>query len=287
MEVVRSIETLRSLLAPCRADGKIGFVPTMGALHEGHLSLFRAARASCNSVVASIFVNPLQFGPSEDLEAYPRPEERDLELARAEGCDFMFMPSTAEMYGPERHTTIDVGPIGEQIEGAERPGHFAGVATVVAKLFNIVEPDVSFFGQKDAQQVAVIKQMVRELSFRTVIEVVATVREADGLALSSRNVYLSPDERRSAAVLYRALEQGRMAWLGGESASDTEQAMLDTLRSVTGVSPGYAKAVDPQTFGRPDMAGDVLLLIAARIGSTRLIDNILCTRDEAEGERKR
>ena len=287
MEVAQSIATLRSLLAPLRAEGKIGFVPTMGALHEGHLSLLRVARQSCDSVVASIFVNPLQFGPNEDLEAYPRPEQQDLELARAEGCDFVFMPAPEEMYGADRHTTIDVGPLGELLEGAERPGHFAGVATVVAKLFNVVEPDVSFFGQKDAQQVAVIKQMVSDLSFRTKIEVVPTVREADGLALSSRNVYLSPDERGSAAALYRALQQGRTAWLRGESAADTEQAMLDTLRSVTGVSPGYAKAVDPRTFSRPDMAGDVLLVIAARIGNTRLIDNILCTRDEAEGERKR
>ena len=288
MQTLRTIEELRSALAPERRAGKrVGFVPTMGALHEGHLALFAAARGSCDALVGSIFVNPLQFGPSEDFASYPRSEEQDLERARSQGCDFMFLPSAEEMYGAERHTSIDVGPLGELLEGAERPGHFAGVATVVAKLFNVVEPDISFFGQKDAQQVAVIRQMVRDLSFRTVIEVVPTVREANGLALSSRNAYLDEHDKGKATVLLRSLQRGEAAWLGGASAANTESVMLDTLRSVQGVAPGYARVVDPQTFGAPEMAGDVLLLVAARVGSTRLIDNILCTRDEAEGERKR
>ena len=288
MEVARDVHALRSLLAPERVAGKrIGFVPTMGALHEGHLSLLRSARDACDTVVASIFVNPLQFGPTEDLANYPRPEERDLEAALSAGCDFMFLPTAEEMFPSDRQISVDVGQLGEVLEGAERPGHFSGVATVVATLFNIVEPDVSFFGQKDAQQVAVVKQLVRDLSFRTAIEVGPTVREPDGLALSSRNVYLSPTERASAAVLHRALQTGKDAWARGADRLDTESKMLDTLRSEEGVSPGYARAVDPQTFGAPDMDGAVLLLVAARVGKTRLIDNILCTRDEAEGEKER
>lgn len=288
MQTLRTIEELRFALAPGRRAGKrVGFVPTMGALHDGHLALLAAARGSCDALVASIFVNPLQFGPSEDFASYPRSEEQDLERARSQGCDFMFLPSAEEMFGAERHTSIDVGPLGELLEGAERPGHFAGVATIVAKLFNVVEPDISFFGQKDAQQVAVIRQMVRDLSFRTVIEVVPTVREANGLALSSRNAYLDEHDKERATVLLRSLQRGEAAWLGGASAANTESVMLDTLRSVQGVAPGYARVVDPETFGAPEMTGDVLLLVAARIGSTRLIDNILCTRHEAEGERKR
>lgn len=286
MEIARSIDGVRALLREPRSSGRrIGFVPTMGALHEGHLSLVKRARSSCDVVAASIFVNPLQFGPNEDLDDYPRSEERDLELARSSGVDVMFLPSVQEMYGTERHTSIEIGRIGDILEGADRPGHFDGVATAVAKLLNIFEPDVTFFGQKDAQQVAVVRQMVRELSFASEIEVVPTVRESDGLALSSRNAYLDPDERQRALVLFRALQAGRAAWGRGESAVTTEMEMLDTLRSTGGVVPGYARAVNPETFGAPD-TGEALLLVAARVGSTRLIDNILCTRDEAEGEKE-
>ena len=286
MEIARSIGEVRSFLQGPRSSGqRIGLVPTMGALHDGHLSLMQRAQASCGVVAASIFVNPLQFGPSEDLADYPRPEERDLELARSAGVDVMFLPSVDEMYGTELHTSIQVGRIGDILEGADRPGHFDGVATVVAKLFNIFQPDVTFFGQKDAQQVAVIRQMARELSFGAEVEVVPTVRESDGLALSSRNAYLDPDERHRAAVLFRALQVGRAAWEQGEDALTTEMKMLDTLRSEDGVVPGYARAVNPETFGAPDTS-EALLLVAAHVGSTRLIDNILCTRDEAEGEKE-
>jgi pantoate--beta-alanine ligase len=279
MKVARTVAELRSMVGAQRSHGKtIGFVPTMGALHEGHLSLVRAARAGCDVVVLSIFVNPLQFGPREDLAAYPRPEKTDLRLAEDEGVDIAFLPSVDEMYGQERVISVEVGAIGDILEGAERPGHFAGVATVVAKLFNIVEPDVSYFGQKDAQQVAVVRLLLRDLSFRTRLEVVPTVREPDGLALSSRNAYLNPDERRLAPALYAALQAGQGAWAAGERASVAEQEMLSTLTATPGVSPGYAKVVDPGTFGPPDMTGDVLLVIAAKIGKTRLIDNILCTR---------
>lgn len=288
MDVVRVVSELRAVLGGSRGGGeRIGFVPTMGALHEGHLSLMRAARESCDVVVASIFVNPLQFGPTEDLDAYPRPEERDLELARRAGVDVVFLPSMDEMYGSRGQTVVEVGPLGDVLEGAERPGHFAGVATVVAKLFNIVEPDASFFGQKDAQQVAVIRRMAKDLSYRTTIEVMPIVREPGGLALSSRNAYLTPGERVAAGALFSALEAGRAAWTGGASAAHTESEMLGTLRSGPGVTPGYARVVNPDDFGAPDMAGDVLLLVAARVGTTRLIDNILCTRDEAEGEKER
>ena len=286
MEVARTIDGVRSLLQGPRSAGqRIGFVPTMGALHAGHLSLMQHARSSCEVVAASIFVNPLQFGPSEDLDAYPRPEARDLELAAGAGVDVMFLPSVDEMYGTQRHTSIEVGRIGDLLEGADRPGHFNGVATVVAKLLNIFEPHVTFFGQKDAQQVAVIKQVVRELSFATGVGVVPTVRERDGLALSSRNAYLDPDERRRATLLFRALQAGRAAWEQGEDALTTEMKMLDTLRSSGGIVPGYASAVDPETFGAPE-SGEALLLVAAHVGSTRLIDNILCTREEAEGEKE-
>lgn len=273
MKVVRSAVDVRHAVAAVRASGRVGFVPTMGALHEGHLSLIRHARSACEVIVLSIFVNPLQFGPNEDLERYPRPEERDLELAEGEGVDIAFLPSVEEMYPAGAATTVAVGELGAILEGAHRPGHFDGVATVVAKLFNIVDPDVAFFGQKDAQQVAVLKRMVADLDLGIDIVVGETVREPDGLAMSSRNVYLSADERERALSLNRALQAGAETLQAGESPEDAERRMRAVLEQA-GAEIDYAVVVDPDTFGPPD-GTDTLLLVAARVGGTRLIDNLL------------
>ncbi len=275
MKTVRSVAELRAELA-ASAKEKVGFVATMGALHDGHLSLVRAACAACDVVVVSIFVNPLQFGPGDDLTAYPRDERGDATLAESEGADILFLPSVDEMYPPGRATTVSVGPIGEMLEGADRPGHFEGVATVVAKLFNLVSPAVAFFGQKDAQQVAVVRQLVSDLSFDIELVICPTVREPDGLALSSRNAYLSADERRRAAAIYRALSVGAES-LRREDFDAAEKKMWELLVA-EGLEPSYAQAVDPVTFGSPSENGSVLLVIAARLGSTRLIDNLLVER---------
>jgi pantoate--beta-alanine ligase len=257
-----------------RGGRRIGFVPTMGAFHGGHLSLLRAARSSCDIVVVSIFVNPLQFAPSEDFDAYPRDEERDLALARDEGVDVVFAPPVEEIYPPGHSTVVNVGPLGEVLEGAARPGHFEGVCTVVAQLFNIVEPSRAFFGQKDAQQVAVIRRMVADLFFGLELVVRPTVREMDGLALSSRNRFLDEKERRSAAALFRALKSG--ARLARESADPDVVAkeMWDVLRADTRVVPEYARVVDADTFEPARPGGPAILAVAARLGSTRLIDNL-------------
>jgi pantoate--beta-alanine ligase len=247
----------------------------MGALHEGHLSLIRAAAAACDAVVVSIFVNPLQFGPHEDLDAYPRDEAGDLALAERLGVAVAFCPSVSEMYPDGSSTTATVGEIGEVLEGEVRPGHFAGVATVVAKLFNIVEPQAAFFGQKDAQQVAVVRRMSADLCFDIEIVSCPTVRATDGVALSSRNRYLSPDERIRAAVLRRSLEQGERLLSAGENIEDAEKGMWDVLISEDGVEADYAAAVDPTSFGPPQPGGPILLAVAARVGSTRLLDNAL------------
>lgn len=276
MKVVRTARELREALAGPRGDGaQVGFVPTMGALHEGHLSLLRAARAECDVLVLSVFVNPLQFGPTEDLAAYPRDEARDLDLADSEGVDIAFVPTVDEMYPEGRGTTVSVSGVAEPLEGEARPGHFDGVATVVAKLFNLVQPQRAYFGQKDAQQVAVVQQMTEDLSFPIDVVVCPTVREADGLALSSRNAYLAPDERRRAVALYRGLEAGRLALAEGGSWEEAETAMQRVTGDVDGVLLEYARAVDPQTFGSPAGGGPVLLVMAARVGGTRLIDNML------------
>lgn len=273
MLVARSVDELRALLAPLRAESSIGFVPTMGALHDGHMSLVTLARESADVCVLSIFVNPLQFGPTEDLERYPRPIEADLERARVAGVDVVFLPSVEEMYPDGATTTVVPGPVAEVLEGAHRPGHFSGVATVVAKLFNIVEPDVAVFGQKDAQQVAVIRAMVRDLDIDVRIEVGPTIREPDGLAMSSRNRYLDIEQRQRALAIHQALEAGSTALEAGGSPTDAEQQMAEVLDEA-GLETDYASAVDPLDLSAPD-AGDVLLLIAARVGSTRLIDNML------------
>lgn len=281
MNVVRTEAAVRSALRGARAKSRrIGFVPTMGALHEGHLSLVRAARAASDVVVMSIFVNPLQFGEGEDFGIYPRDEAADLARARAEGVDVVFAPSLEEMYPEGRTTTVTVGHLGLTLEGEARPGHFDGVATVVAKLFNMVQPDSAFFGQKDAQQVAVVRRMVTDLSLPVEIVVCPTVREPDGLAMSSRNAYLTTEERTSAAALYRALRGGAGVL---ESHGDPERAakeVWEVLSSAEGVIPEYAAAVDPDTFSLPEPGRPVLLALAARVGPARLIDNLLVSADK-------
>ena len=282
MKILTTPAELRAELAVARSQRLIGFVPTMGALHEGHLSLVRAARSANEIVVASIFVNPLQFGPNEDFAAYPRNEAHDIEQLGGAGADAVFTPTLDEMYPPGRSTTINVGSLGEVLEGAHRPGHFDGVCTVVAKLFNMVGPACVYFGQKDAQQVAVIRRMVRDLDFDLEIVVCPTVREADGLAMSSRNAYLSDDERSKATALFRALETGRSRLIQTGDVSESEKAMQDVFADEA-VSVDYTAACDPDSFGPPNPYGPVLLAVAARIGRARLIDNMLVTSADMEG----
>jgi pantoate--beta-alanine ligase len=286
MKVVRTVPELRSELRRDRSAGRtIGFVPTMGALHEGHLSLVRAARADTDVVVMSIFVNPLQFGTGEDFATYPRDEAADLTLADDAGVDVVFIPSVDEMYPRGRTTTVGVGDLGTVLEGAARPGHFDGVATVVAKLFSIVQPDVAFFGQKDAQQAAVVRRMVADLSFPIEIVVGPTVRAGDGLSLSSRNAYLSAEQRTEAAALYRALEAGRASLLSGADPTTAAKQVWEVMASSAGVEPEYADVVDPDSFGPPKNGRPVLLVAAARVGPARLIDNVLVqAADIAGGE---
>ncbi|HYP23742.1 MAG TPA: pantoate--beta-alanine ligase [Actinomycetota bacterium] len=276
MRVARTVAEVRAFYRNERPRGTtVAFVPTMGALHDGHLSLVRKAGEAADLVVVSIFVNPLQFGPGEDFESYPRDETRDVGLVEQEGVNLVFLPAVDQMYPEGAVTTVHLdGPLATTLEGEVRPGHFDGVATVVAKLFNAIDPDVAVFGQKDAQQVAVIRRMVRDLSYRTEIVVAPTVRDADGLALSSRNVYLSDDDREAATALHRALLAGEEAWRGG-GAEAAEDAMRGVLDGADGVEPDYAAAVDPYSFGAPTGDGPVLLAVAARVGRTRLIDNVL------------
>jgi pantoate--beta-alanine ligase len=275
MKVARTRSELREHLLETRgANVEVGLVPTMGALHAGHLSLMKVARTVCDTVVMSIFVNPLQFGPGEDFEAYPRRDEEDVERAEAEGVDVVFLPPVEEVHPPGRTTSIDVGELASVLEGEFRPGHFAGVATVVMTLFDIVQPDKAFFGQKDAQQLAVIRRMVRDLAVPVQVIGCPIVREEDGLALSSRNAYLSPAERERAVVLFRALTAGQERLLAGAGVQGAEGAMWNVLSSVDGVLPEYARAVDPDTFRAP--SGErALLVVAARVGPARLIDNFL------------
>lgn len=275
MKVARTMADLRKSLEKARSVGDaIGFVPTMGALHDGHLSLVEVARAESDVVVVSIFVNPLQFGPTEDLSSYPRSEEADLAAAEKVGVDLVFLPSVEEMYPPGRMTEIRLGAVAEPLEGAARPGHFAGVATVVGKLLNLVQPDRVYFGQKDAQQVAVVKTMVRDLSFPVDVVVCPTVREPDGLALSSRNAYLKGGERTTATVLWRALEAGHAALEAGERTEAIEEKMRAIVATEQGAELDYAAVVDPDSFGAPAGDGPYLLVLAVRVGRARLIDNM-------------
>jgi pantoate--beta-alanine ligase len=272
----RDLPTLRERIGEARAAGhRIGFVPTMGALHEGHLSLVRLARGEAQFVAVSIFVNPLQFGPSEDLARYPRREEEDARLLEEEGADLLYLPDPARFYPEGFSTAVDVAGASEGGEGALRPGHFRGVATVVAKLFQQVQPDVAVFGRKDLQQVAVIRRMVRDLDFPLSLVVGETVREADGLALSSRNAYLSPDERRRAADLSRALRACRARAAHGES--DARRLEEDARRQLeaAGLAVDYVEAVESDTARRVRaVAPGVALTAAVRLGKTRLIDNV-------------
>jgi pantoate--beta-alanine ligase len=277
MNTCTTIAELSDTLAPhWRTGAAIGLVPTMGALHEGHLSHVRRARARDEVVVASVFVNPTQFGPLEDLTRYPRTPERDAALLEAEGVDVLFMPSAEEMYPPGFATRVEVGHIGEVLEGASRPGHFAGVATVVLKLFQLVRPTRAYFGQKDAQQLAVIRQMVRDLNLPVEIVAGPTIREPDGLARSSRNAYLSPAERRAATVLYHALITARDRFNAGECDAEALRHVMHRAVSEEPLARlDYAEVVNADTMEPPAMVeAGTLLVIAARIGTTRLIDNL-------------
>ena len=253
------------------AGRKVVLVPTMGALHEGHLELVRRARRLPGTVVVvSIFVNPLQFGANEDIDRYPRPLEADLDKLRAEGVELAFTPGVEDMYPETPQVTIDPGPLGEDLEGAVRQGHFAGVLTVVAKLFNIVRPDMAFFGEKDYQQLTLVRRMVRELRFDVQVVGVGTIREADGLALSSRNVYLSPEQREAAVALSAALAAGRHAGFDGPEAA--LKAAGEVLAGQDGVDVFYLELRAPD-LGPAPASGDARLLVAAKVGNTRLIDN--------------
>ena len=275
---MRAVETIAEMRAWRRQIGdSVGFVPTMGFLHEGHLSLVRKARVENSRVVVSIFVNPTQFGPREDLTRYPRDPERDLALLEKEGTDLVFMPEADEVYPEGFNSWVDVEKVTEQLEGAQRPGHFRGVATVVAKLFNIVEPTIAYFGQKDAQQAAVIKKMVADLNMNLEIVVLPTIREADGLAMSSRNTYLNSEERQAAAVLYRALCRAQQLWEQGEGdAESLRREMTGLIQKEPRAAIDYISVADAATLDElTRIDRPALVSMAVKIGKTRLIDNIV------------
>jgi pantoate--beta-alanine ligase len=279
MDVTTSITDARQRLDAVRRDGGIvGLVPTMGFLHAGHRSLMDRSVADCDVTFVTIFVNPLQFGPTEDLDAYPRDLDRDLDMCRAAGVDLVLDPSVDEMYphGLPALTTVTVHEISAHMEGVSRPAHFAGVATVVAKLFNIAGPCRAYFGEKDYQQLAVVRRLTSELSFPVTVAGCPTVREPDGLALSSRNVYLSPDERAAAPILHRALVLGREAIGAGETSAEAVRALLrSTIEREPLADLDYAEVVDAETLQPVEpLAGEVRLLVACRFGKARLIDNI-------------
>ena len=280
MRTARTVAELREALAPARRAGsRIGLVPTMGFFHEGHLSLMRRARADCDVVVVSLFVNPAQFGAGEDLESYPRDEARDAALAAEQGVDVLFAPAAGEVYPAGFSTTVSVGGIAEILEGDPRhrgPEHFAGVTTVVTKLFNMVQPDLAYFGQKDAQQALVIRKLVRDLDMPVDVRVLPTVREPDGLAMSSRNVYLTPEERERALALSRALDAAAREVAAGRRDAETVLAAARRELDARGVEPEYlelrsADDLSPATR----VNGRTLLAVAARVGRARLIDNTI------------
>lgn len=282
MKVIETIEAMRSAALAARAEGKtVGLVPTMGALHAGHVSLLDACRSACDYVVATIFVNPTQFAPTEDLGAYPRTPEADLKACRDHGADAIFMPGVTEMYPPDSLTDVRVRAISERLCGLNRPTHFGGVCTVVAKLFNIIPADKAFFGQKDFQQTVVIKRMAADLNFPVEIVVCPTVRESDGLAMSSRNVYLTPPQRRQAPALYEALQLGRdMIVRSHPPAGEVAEAMR---RHLAGAAPegqiDYIAIVNPSTLEDvPTTEGPVAMALAVRLGRARLIDNVIVER---------
>jgi pantoate--beta-alanine ligase len=287
LKICNTIEGMRSASRAVRsAGGRLGFVPTMGALHEGHLSLMRAAGAACDRVVASIFVNPTQFGPAEDLAKYPRSFERDCERLESEGVELLFAPAVEEMYPGGAVTWVTVEGLSDKLDGRSRPGHFRGVTTVVAKLFHIVEPDAAFFGQKDAAQVAIIRRMVRDLHLPVEIVVCPIVREADGLAMSSRNAYLDPEQRRRALVLHRSLMRvQRLAEAGERDAAKLVGAGREVVASESSVRLDYFEIVDPDTLDSvEDVSSGALVAVAGFVGNTRLIDNVVLEKIRGWGQ---
>jgi pantoate--beta-alanine ligase len=287
MRTIRTVRELREELAPARRAGcSIGLVPTMGSLHEGHLSLVRRARADCDVVVVSLFVNPTQFGPAEDFETYPRDEERDSELAAAEGVDVLFAPAQDEVYPEGFDTTVTVGGLTDVLDGdptRRGPGHFAGVATVVTKLFNMVAPDVAYFGQKDAQQALVIRKLVRDLDIPVRIEICPIVRDPDGLALSSRNAYLSPAERKRARSLSRALRAAEAMVADGVLDAGAVLAAARAELDEAGIEPEYLELRSASDLSEVDRVnGATLLAVAARVGRARLIDNAILGDEQHE-----
>lgn len=280
--ICTTISQIRQAVAEARKSGKsIGLVPTMGALHAGHISLIRQARQRAGFVVVSIFVNPTQFGPTEDFARYPRPFEQDVALCAAEGVDLIFHPAVAEMYPEDYQTFVEVHELQKGLCGASRPGHFRGVATVVLKLFNIVLPDLAWFGQKDAQQVRILQQMVRDLNVPVEIRVEPTVREPDGLASSSRNQYLTGEERHQAPAIYQALQEAEQQIAAGERDPDTvRRTVLERLEAIPGLRVDYVAVVDHQSLRPPKrLSGRVLVAVAVFLGTTRLIDNVLVEVD--------
>ena len=276
MQEISSLSAMRAWTRAEKARGRrVGFVPTMGFLHEGHLRLVDRARELADRVVLSVFVNPLQFGPQEDFGRYPRDLDRDRQLAQARSVDCLFAPERSAMYPAEPIARVAAGPMADVLEGKLRPGHFSGVLTVVAKLFHVVEPDVALFGRKDLQQAILVQRLVRDLDFPLEIEVAPTVRELDGLALSSRNTYLSPDERRSALALSRALRAVEQAWRGGQAdAAALQKKGMETL-AAPGVQPEYLALVDEAMQPVERVTAKTIVAVAARVGATRLIDNVV------------
>jgi pantoate--beta-alanine ligase len=278
IEIAKTIDAVRTLVKQAKAAGKrIGFVPTMGALHAGHVSLIEAAKAQTEVVVVSVFVNPTQFAPNEDFNKYPRTLDADIEICRNTGVDVVFAPSVRQMYATEQLTWVDVEKLADVLCGVSRPGHFRGVTTVCAKLFNIVSPDIAFFGQKDAQQAIIIRRMVVELNMPLEIVVCPTVRESNGLAMSSRNKYLSEQQRQEAAAIYESLRKAEQLIRSGEkNARNIIAAMHQILQRTGSIQTEYIHIVDEASLADMQVVrGTVLIAVAARIGSTRLIDNIL------------
>jgi pantoate--beta-alanine ligase len=278
MQIAQTIAEVRAAVAALRAQGKsVGLVPTMGALHEGHLSLVRAAKAACDAVVATIFVNPTQFGPNEDFSKYPRTFEADCELLRAEGVELLFAPGVEEMYPPGASTFVTVEELSGRLDGASRPGHFRGVATVCAKLFHMVAPNKAFFGQKDAAQAAVLRRMVRDLNFDLELVVCPIVRDPDGLAMSSRNRYLSKEDRERALILHRALRHiEEKIGVGEIDAPELIRTGLGVLAEDPEARLDYLRIVNPETLeDLPDVEKGALVAVAAWIGPARLIDNVV------------
>ena len=276
MQEISSLSAMRAWTRAEKARGRrVGFVPTMGFLHEGHLRLVDRARELADRVVLSVFVNPLQFGPQEDFSRYPRDLDRDRQLAQARSVDCLFAPERSAMYPAEPIARVAAGPMADVLEGKLRPGHFSGVLTVVAKLFHVVEPDVALFGRKDLQQAILVQRLVRDLDFPLEIEVAPTVRELDGLALSSLNTYLSSDERRSALALFRALRAVEHAWRGGQAdAAALQKKGMETL-AAPGVQPEYLALVDEAMQPVERVTAKTIVAVAARVGATRLIDNVV------------